>query len=217
MRVAMKEKKRYYLFEITWIFTIGAFLGYLVETLWHLIKYHEYINKQGLLYGPFKPIYGLGAVLITIIFSKVRKDNYIKTFCLGTILGTIYEYLCSAFQEYVFKTSTWSYEKFNWNLNGRIYLPYCLAWGIICILWINYLYPFLKKYLNQINQKTYRYLSIILTIFMAINIILTTTAVIRTSIRNRSDKTTYVFRFIDDYYSNEYMHRKFPKMEFLEK
>ncbi|MBR1413227.1 MAG: putative ABC transporter permease [Bacilli bacterium] len=207
--------KKIDILELTWVFVVGSFTGFIIETFWHLIKYHEYINKQGLLYGPFKPIYGLGAVLITLLFYK-KDNNYLKIFCLGTILGTIYEYMCSVFQEYVLKTSTWSYKDFSWNINGRIYLPYCLAWGLICIIWIYFIYPYIKEILNRMPEKMYKNISTFLLVFMVINIFLTTTAVFRTSKRN-SDYSTYVFRVIDNYYNDEYMHKKFPKMNYVKK
>ena len=39
------------------------------------------------------------------------------------------------------------------NLNGRVSIFYTFAWGIIAILVINFIYPFLKKKVNILLSK----------------------------------------------------------------
>ena len=45
------------------IFMIGAVVGYIYEVIFYLIQDHQLINR-GVLYGPYLPIYGAGAVFI---------------------------------------------------------------------------------------------------------------------------------------------------------
>ena len=48
---------------IFWIFMIGSIIGYLVEMAVALVQKGCFESRQGLLYGPFTPVYGAGAVL----------------------------------------------------------------------------------------------------------------------------------------------------------
>ena len=131
--------------ELVWLFVIGCLIGYVLETTFHFFKNGEWINKQGLLYGPFKPIYGFGLIFIVLVMNRFREKKFWQKFIIGVILGSAFEYFGSLFQEYIFGTSTWNYSHFNLNVGGRIYLPYCLAWGVISVFCINILYPKFKN------------------------------------------------------------------------
>ena len=139
-----------------------------------------------------------------------------QKFVIGVILGSAFEYFGSLFQEYVFGTSTWNYSSFNWNIGGRIYLPYCLAWGLIAVFCVDFLYPFFKKLLKKINPPFYQITTVIVAVFMVINISLTALASIRYSDRmNNEEGTNAVFEVIDELYPDEYMQVKFPKMKVI--
>jgi uncharacterized membrane protein len=208
------NKKKEIFKEIIWLFIIGCFIGFLLETFWYYFKHGFFINKQGLLYGPFKPIYGLGVLIITFVFSKIKNKNGIIIFLLGILIGSLYEYTISMFQEYVLRTSTWNYSNFNLNINGRIYLPYCIGWGFISLIWIKFLYPKFKKLISYIPL----FLSIIVAIFMLCDIILSGLAVFQYS--NRMNNINYhnkVLAVIDNIYDDETISKKFPKLKAVKK
>ena len=95
------KKEKTSLTEYIWLFIIGCIFGYIIESGWYFIKHGVWINKPGLLYGPFKPIYGLGFVLIVMIMKKFKDKKIWIKFSLGVIIGSVFEYICSLFQEYV--------------------------------------------------------------------------------------------------------------------
>lgn len=208
-------KKRSELFkEIIWLFVIGCLLGFVIETIWYFLKHGIIINKQGLLYGPFKPVYGAGVLLITAIFKKLENKNWFIILVLGILVGTIYEYSMSIFQEYVLGTSTWNYSKFNYNINGRIYLPYCIGWGLITLVWIKCMYPKLKTFIAKIPL----WISIIVAIFMLSNLIVSALAVYEYSNRvNNIKHNSKVLNIIDEVYPDEVINKKFPKLKALKK
>ena len=83
--------------------------------------------RQGLIYGPFIQIYGMGAIAYHILISVI-KDNPKKAFFGGMIMGGSLEYICSFLQEIFFGTISWDYSKLFMNLNGRTCLLYCVYW-----------------------------------------------------------------------------------------
>lgn len=148
--------------------------------------------------------------------NNYREKKFWQKFIIGIILGSAFEYFGSLFQEYVFGTSTWNYSNFNLNIGGRIYLPYCFAWGIIAVFCVDFVYPFLKKILNKINPCFYKIITVGVGIFMIINISLTALASIRYSDRaNKENTDSAVFKVIDSLYPDEYMQIKFPKMKII--
>lgn len=214
----MKSQNKLSIYEILWLFVFGCVLGFILETVWYLIKNGEFINKQGLLYGPFKPIYGLGLIIIVFFMYRHQNKKSYQKFIIGTLIGSAFEYFGSVFQEYIFGTSTWNYSSFNYNIAGRIYLPYCLAWGVIAIIAIDVLYPWFKKVFLKCPKKIGKVVSVIVGIFMIFNVSLTVLATIRYSDRaNNIVRNNVVFRAIDKIYPDEYMKHKFPKLKVIKK
>ena len=106
--------------KIVWIFMISCIVGFLVETLWCLIK-HGYIeSRQSLVWGPFSVAYGMGAVVLTLALYKVKDAPVWKVFGVSFIVGTITEYICSLGQQIVFGSVAWDYSNMPLNINGRV-------------------------------------------------------------------------------------------------
>lgn len=210
----MKEKLTYE--KIIWLFVIGCLIGFGVETIWYFLKHQVLINKQGLLYGPFKPVYGFGVVLLTILLVYYKDEKNWKIFLFGVVIGTIFEYFCSIFQEVFFGTYTWTYAHFKYSISDRIYLPYCIGWGILTLIWIKVIYPFIVKHLAKLPKNINFYCVVCLTVFMLANLILTSLAVDRMAERaNGLQPKSRIDLVVDKFYPDEIMQKKFPKLRVI--
>lgn len=113
--------------DLLWLFVIGAFLGDMVETVFCRVTAGVWMSRSSLVWGPFSVVWGLALVLATVLLrqEKDRSDRYL--FAFGTVMGGVYEYVCSAVTELLFGTVFWDYSKFKFNLGGRINLLYCFS------------------------------------------------------------------------------------------
>ena len=132
-------------------FLIFSFLGWVVETFYSLYELGHF-TKRGFLYGPLCPIYGCGALILILFFSKYKGKN-IKLFLYAAIIFSIFEYAVSYGMDGLFAAKWWDYSNEFFNLNGRISIFYSFVWGTAAILFINNIYPFFKKKLNIILSK----------------------------------------------------------------
>ena len=204
-------------YKLFWIFFIGAFLGVVVELLFCLATQFHLENRSGLIYGPFNPVYGFGAVALTLglYWLRYKRDLYILIG--GTILGGAIEYICSWVQEQIFGTVSWDYSKLPFNINGRICLLYSIFWGILAILWIKFLYPRFCSLILKIPNKLGRPLSWILAVFMVFNMFMSSVAVLRWAERLEDiPATTSIGRYMDKHYPNSRMEWYYPNMRFME-
>ena len=71
------DKVKLYLF----IFIAGAFAGYIYEVIFELIESGTFVNK-GFYYGPYLPVYGVGAVFLSLILNNYKKHPFL-VFVLG--------------------------------------------------------------------------------------------------------------------------------------
>ena len=148
--ISKKKLPRAYLYFI--YFLIFAIIGWLLETCFSFYSLGHF-TKRGFLFGPLCPIYGWGALILIMFFSTYKKHN-LKLFIYAALIFSIFEYLVSYGMEALFSLKWWDYTKEVLNLNGRISIFYSFAWGIIAILFINFVYPFFKKKVNIILSKT---------------------------------------------------------------
>ncbi len=132
-------------------FFLFSFIGWLMETIYAIFTLGHFV-KRGFLFGPICPIYGYGALMLIYFLGKYRKNN-VKLFFYAAILFSAFEYVTSYALDALFGMHWWDYTNDFFNLNGRITLSFSVAWGIIAILFINHVYPFLKKKINLILAK----------------------------------------------------------------
>ena len=203
-------------YKLFWIFFIGCIIGVLIEIVWCLATLHHYESRTGLIYGPFNPVYGFGALALTLSLQWLRDKR--DTFILigGAIIGSAVEYLCSWVQELLFGTISWDYSYLPFNINGRVNLLYGLFWGILTILWIKDLYPLMVKLIMKIPNKIGKPLTWILLVFMVFNCAMSGLAVYRwMGRREGKEPQTAIGAYMDDNYPNERMEKIYPNMDFV--
>ena len=109
----------------------------------------ELNNRQGLLYGPFSQIYGIGSVIAILSSRIINKKNTVVLFSFYAILGGTYKYLSSRFQESVFGTVAWHYDETILNFQGGVSYRSALLWAVSGVVIVYYLYRFMCKLLKK--------------------------------------------------------------------
>ena len=117
------------LYWVFWLFLIAGVAGDLVEIVFWLVTRGELTSRSSLIYGQFSIVWGAGAVLLTLVFHRMDSRSTPRVFLAGTLLGGVYEYVCSLLQEKLFGACFWDYRHLPFNLNGRVNLVFCLFWG----------------------------------------------------------------------------------------
>ena len=197
--------------KIFLLFMIGAFLGDVIETIFCRIHMGEWISRSSVVYGPFSIVWGLAIVLATLLLYKYKDKSDSFIFFYGTILGGIYEYICSIFTEIVFHTVFWDYSNIPFNIAGRINLLYCFFWGIAAVIWIKIIYPFISRLIDKIPKNINNFIVIILFIFMIFNISVTILALNRFDKRNNGiTPNSKVEEYLDIKYDDEKMKKIYP-------
>ena len=152
------------------LFMSYAFLGWCMEVTCKLLQYKRFINR-GFLIGPYCPIYGWGALAITILLKRYTYD-VIVLFVMSVIICSFIEYFTSYFMEKKFHARWWDYSSKKFNINGRICLETLIPFGILGVMIMYVTNPFLFKIYNLIPSTSMHIICIILfTIFIIDNII----------------------------------------------
>lgn len=212
-------------FNLFWLFMVASVLGLIIETVYRLLTAHVLENRTGVIYGPFSPVYGFGAVLLTIVLNRMYKQNSALIFVLSALLGGAFEYWISIFLEFSFGVSAWDYSgpwfypdgTINWltfmNIHGRTNLMFMCFWGLLGLLWIRALLPGLLRVINVFPWGLRYWATMLCTIFMACNLGLTLIALncwYERAAGNEPDLPIEVFAAT--YYGDSFMQRHFETM-----
>jgi len=208
---AEKAGEKCSIIQLFWLFVIGAFLGDIVETLFCRITTGVWMSRSSLVWGAFSVVWGLAIALVTALLYKSRDKQEYHIFWIGTFLGGAYEYICSVFTELVFGKVFWDYSGMSFNLGGRINLLYCFFWGIAAVVWMKVLYPKAAVLIRFILKKTGRVLTVLLAIFMAVDVCVSILALIRYDTRGNGQEAVYGWeQVMDRYFDDAEMRRIYP-------
>lgn len=142
------------------IFMIYSVLGFIVETIYTSIGNRRFTHR-GFLFGPYIPIYGFGAVIITY-FVQPYANNPIVVFLLSFILCSLLEYITSFVMELLFKARWWDYSEQFLNIHGRICLKNSCLFGIGGVVIVNLLNTRFFKFASLVQLDYLRMIGYIL-------------------------------------------------------
>ncbi len=157
-------------FHILTYFVIYSFLGWVLESIVRTICERKIINT-GFLIGPFCPIYGFGAIIM-ILFLDGFKNNILFLFFISVIALTLWEYVVGLLLEKLFHTKYWDYSNHKFNYKGRICLTNSIAWGILGVLFIKYIHPFIIQILSYIDFKYVEIIACIISFILLVDAII---------------------------------------------
>ncbi len=190
--------------KIFWIFLIGSIIGYGIEMIVGLVQNGHFVSRQGLLFGPFIQVYGVGLVAYYLVISNIKKKSYIKIFFITMLLGGIVEYLFSYLQETWFGTISWDYSNLLFNIHGRTSLLHCLYWGIGGVLFVRFILPLIRNLNEWCKNTNFRYVTAFLVLFITFDIVMSGMAGSRQLERkNNIAANGYIDNFFDEYYPDE--------------
>ena len=199
--------------KLIWVFMICALLGDLIETVFVGLQTGRIMSRSSVIYGPFSIVWGAGGVLLTILLQKIAKKDDRYAFIAGFVIGGVYEYMCSAFTELVLGTTFWDYSNEPFNIGGRTHLTFCLYWGILALVWVKFLYPFLSRQIEKIPPIAGKILTWIMVVFMTCNALLSGVSVLRyVERREGTSPGSAIEVFLDTHYDDALIETIYPNM-----
>lgn len=131
-----------------WSFAAYSFLGFLLEVAFAAVSGGP-PERKGLWVLPLCPVYGLGACLILLLPPWVR-DYPPALFTLGALAATAVEYCDALYHDKVLGVSFWDYGDLPGNVQGRVCLPFSLAWGVLALVLTWWVHPALVPWLERV-------------------------------------------------------------------
>lgn len=203
-------------FNLFWIFVVASILGLFMEEIVHFLFVvpGQWQDRAGLLFGPFSPIYGCGAVLMTIFLNRFHKSSFVIIFLVAAVIGGAFEALTSLFMQYAFGAVAWDYSNMPGSLfGGRTCLPFMACWGLLGVVWIKLLLPFMLRLVNFIPWNWRYVLTTVAACFILVDAVMTLQSLDCWYERLSGDPVdTPIQQFYDHEFNDTYMADRFQSM-----
>ncbi len=144
-------------------FYICSILGFLYE----LVLSYAYNGKffsHAFLYGPYLPIYGLGAILISL-FSKYKKYPLV-IFALSFFTSAFFEDLSGLLLLKIFKIRLWDYTNHFLNIGGFVCFLSAFTFGLMGLILTYIILPLIKKLVKKYRENLKIILRVLSSIFI---------------------------------------------------
>ena len=177
MNMKLEKIQKYYLY-----FMMYAIIGWIYEVVLETFIYKWGFTNRGVLFGPYCPVYGVGALLFIFCVYPLIKNKSIKkkiimipvVFILCMLLATTVELVTSYLCEIVMGSWPWqTYVDYKINFQGRIALSPSLRFGLGGILFLYILQPFFEKIVQKIGKNKINILFWSLIIIIGIDLVFT--------------------------------------------
>lgn len=162
-------------------FILYSIIGWIYEVFLEVVIYKWGFSNRGVLFGPYCPVYGVGALIFIFTVYGLIKDKdlkkkllmlpiiFISCMFIATVVELIASYLCEAF----LGSWPWDYSGYKINFQGRIGLSPSVRFGLGGCAFLYILQPLFEKLFNKMGKARDYVFYVVLGIFV-IDIICTT-------------------------------------------
>ena len=159
------------------IFLTGCLVGWVYEEVFYWIT-EGLLRNRGILFGPWLPIYGIGA--LGIYAMKPMKKNPVLLFFLCALVAGIVEYIIGYISIRNFGMRLWDYRGLLWNIDGIICFRSVASFALMGLVFHYWLEPTAARMIQKLPAKTVRTVCLVLLLVFVSDCILS--ALFRTPI-----------------------------------
>lgn len=208
--------------HITWyhvviIFLLCSFLGLALEEIWMFISVGLTQGRYGLVWGPFSPLYGFGALFLTAagMFLRRKHAKWWQIFLASMVVGGLLEQLTGWGMETFMGAVSWDY--IAGGVPGAITkwvaVPFLFFWGFLGLAWTEIVMPWLLYTIGEPTTRRQVAFVALLAVYLAADIGMTLVCFDRRAERDAGVPPANAFeRWVDEHYSNEFMSSRFENM-----
>lgn len=128
--------------------------------------------------GPWCPIYGFGAVFISLLLSRHAEDT-LAVFGLAILICGILEYSASYMLEKIFHARWWDYSTKKFNLNGRVCADTLLPFGLLGLLLVYAITPVMFSCFDLLSETMIQIICLSLSLLFLADITISTTTLVK--------------------------------------
>ena len=188
------------------IYVIGCMIGTYYEEILTFCRSGQWLSRQGIIYGPFNPVYGAGFLAFTVLLCRNLKRKWWLTYVYSCLIGGATEVVSSLIGEYIFQANAWDYSDKFLNIAGRTTIPYMLFWGAGGLIFIKVVYPALSKLIELLPKRIGDVIMPSFLIFVILSHVVSYTALFRYGTRAEGKPASNAIeKVLDEHFDDNLM------------
>lgn len=142
-------------------FFLYSVIGWCYEVFLEVVVYKWGFSNRGVLFGPYTPVYGFGALTFIFLVYPLIAGKEVKRrvimipvvffLCMGIATGI--ELVTSYLLEYTMGSWAWDYLSYPYNFQGRIALSPSVRFGLGGLLFLYVLQPLFDRLCTALKDK----------------------------------------------------------------
>lgn len=197
------------------IFLVASVLGLILETVYMYVAYGVFESRVGLVWGPFSPLYGCAAVLLTAVLWPLRHKPVWIVFLISAVLGGLLEQLAGWSMETIMHAWSWSYLHFPDHITQWVAWRFLLVWGALGTIWCKSIMPELLFRIGEPTSRRQATTVGLLAAFIVLDVVMTVACFWRAGKRQEGVPPSNLFEeYVDMHYGDEFISDTFENLKF---
>ena len=173
-------------------------------------------SRVGLVWGPFSPLYGFGALLLTWLSFHLRRRGAAgwQVFLVSALVGGVLEQLAGWTMSAVFDAESWTYLHLPDHITQWVAWRFLAMWGLLGLVWCRAVMP---RLLYQIGMPTTRRQAVFVTlvaVYLVADVAMTLVCFNRKVARDAGVPPANAFEeWVDTNYSDEFISSRFQNLK----
>lgn len=160
-------------------FILYSMIGWIYEVFLEVVVYRWGFSNRGVLFGPWLPVYGTGALIFIFLVYPIIKEKPLKeklimipvVFILCMLSATLLELMTSYICEFISGSWPWqTYKDYKYNFQARIALSPSIRFGLGGIIFLYLLQPLFEKLTLKLEKKK-NIVAVLIILILAIDCI----------------------------------------------
>lgn len=202
-------------YQVVILFVVGSMAGLLLEEIWMLITAGLTESRVGLVWGPFSPLYGTGAVLLTLISYQLRRRHAhnVVVFCISAVVGGLLEEITGWGMLTFFHMQSWTYAFLPDHITEFVAWRFLFFWGLLGLIWCRFVMPRALYHIGEPTSKRQAIFITLISLYLVADIGMTVACFMRATARDAGIPPQNAFeQWVDMHYSNEFISARFQNL-----
>jgi len=136
--------------EYVFLFVFFSFIGWILEVIFRSFQAKAFINP-GFLKGPYLPIYGTGALILTICATHLEGSSLPVKGLVYLFVTTGLEFITGFIFDGCLHTPLWDYSEQRFRIKNYVCLQFSLYWLVLAFAFEYLVLPVYLSVFNLLN------------------------------------------------------------------
>lgn len=201
------------IFHYIIIFVVFSVLGLLAEEIWMWVSVGNTESRVGVVWGPFSPLYGFGALMFTIVLWNFRGCRWYEILLVSMGLGAALEQTTGMAMEYFWHAQSWTYIGLVDAITQWVSWTTVALWGVIGLFYTKVLMPELVWHIGEPSRPAQTVIVGVLVAFMTLDLLMTAYSFYRLEQRSLGiPAQNAIDAYVDYHFNDEFIADRFQNL-----